>query len=236
MKNNNNEITIKDLLDIFLPKIWLIALVSIVCAAALGAYSAFLKPETYTASSTFSMVKVPMSGSQNETTGINPTEIEGMQYIIKSSEHVLASRTFGETVREKLEGFESVTVEQIQRMVSISLMGDTTNFKLSVVSGDPALSKAVADITYEIFPEDMKGRFSYAVKITEIDPPLMPKGPDSSNAVRNAVVGFGIGFVASMLVVFVMAKMDVVIRSRETIESAFDIPVLGVIPRYEVEK
>ena len=236
MKNNNNEITIKDLLDIFLPKIWLIALVSIVCAAALGAYSAFLKPETYTASSTFSMVKVPMSGSQNETTGINPTEIEGMQYIIKSSEHVLASRTFGETVREKLEGFESVTVEQIQRMVSISLMGDTTNFKLSVVSGDPALSKAVADITYEIFPEDMKGRFSYAVKITEIDPPLMPKGPDSSNAVRNAVVGFGIGFVASMLVVFVMAKMDVVIRSRETIEAAFDIPVLGVIPRYEVEK
>lgn len=236
MKNNNNEITIKDLLDIFLPKIWLIALVSIVCAAALGAYSAFLKPETYTASSTFSMVKVPMSGSQNETTGINPTEIEGMQYIIKSSEHVLASRTFGETVREKLEGFESVTVEQIQRMVSISLMGDTTNFKLSVVSGDPALSKAVADITYEIFPEDMKGRFSYAVKITEIDPPLMPKGPDSSNAVRNAVVGFGIGFVASMLVVFVMAKMDVVIRSRETIEVAFDIPVLGVIPRYEVEK
>jgi len=64
----------------------------------------------------------------------------------------------------------------------------------------------------------------------------MPKGPDSSNAVRNAVVGFGIGFVASMLVVFVMAKMDVVIRSRETIEAAFDIPVLGGIPRYEVEK
>ena len=236
MKSNNNEITIKDLVDIFLPKVWLIALVSILCAAAFGAYSMFMKPETYTSWSSFSMVKVPMSGSQNETTGINPTEIEGMQYIIKSSEHVLSSRTFGETVREKLEGFESVTVEQIQHMVSISLMGDTTNFKLTVVSGDPELSKAVADITYEIFPEDMKGRFSYAVKITEIDPPLMPKGPDSTNAVRNAVIGFAIGLVASMLVVFVLAKMDVVIRSRETIESSFDIPVLGVIPRFEVEK
>ena len=236
MGNENSGMTFRDLFDILIPRLWIIILVSVICAGSLGAYSAFIKPETYTSESTFSMVKVPMSGSANETTGINPTEIEGMQYIIKSSAHVLASRTFGEKVRAELEGFDNVTVQQIQRMVSISIIGDTTNFKLSVTSGDPELSKAVADITYRIFPDDMKSRFSYAVKITEIDAPIFPDAADSSNAFRNAVIGFGVGFIVTTLVVFIKVKLDVIIRSRETIESNFDIPVLGVIPRLEIEK
>ncbi len=235
MKKESREMTIKDLMDIFVPKIWLIALVSIVCAAVMGGYSLFLKPDTYTSESTFSMVKVRMDGS-DQTTGINPTEIEGMQYIIKSAAYVLASRTFAEQVRAELEGFEDVTIKQIQRMVSISLIGDTTNFRLSVVSGDPELSKAVADITYRNFPDNMTKRFSYAVKIVEIDPPLLPESPDGSNAVRNSLIGFAIGMIVTMLVVFIFAKLDVIIRSRESIESAFDIPLLGVIPRLETEE
>lgn len=239
MGNENSGMTFKDLFNILIPRLWIIILVSVVCASTLGVYSAFIKPETYTAESSFSMVKVPMSGSTNETTGINPTEIEGMQYIIKSSAHVLASRTFAQTIRDELDeegAFEDVTVKQLQKMVSISIIGDTTNFKLSVKSGDPELSLKVAKITYEIFPDDMKSRFSYAVKITPIDDPIFPEGPDNSNALRNSVIGFGLGFVLTTLIIFIKVRLDVIIRSRETIESSFDIPVLGVIPRLEIEK
>ena len=48
MKKHNDEITLKDIFDIFLPKIWLIALVAVIFAAMLGGYTLFVKEDTYT--------------------------------------------------------------------------------------------------------------------------------------------------------------------------------------------
>ena len=39
-----------------------------------------------------------------------------------------------------------------------------------------------------------------------------------------------------MAVVYVSAMFDVVIHDRKKLEDNFDIPVLGVIPRYDVDE
>ena len=57
MKKQREEITIKELIDIFLPKIWIVALVAVVFAGLLGGYSMFLKDDTYTSTASFIMVK-----------------------------------------------------------------------------------------------------------------------------------------------------------------------------------
>ena len=57
MKKQHDEISFKDLLNIFLPKLWLIAIISVVCSAVLGLYSAFIKDETYTSYSTMYVYK-----------------------------------------------------------------------------------------------------------------------------------------------------------------------------------
>ena len=46
----NEEITIQDLLGLFLPKMWLIVIIAVVCAAGVGIYTRLAKPLTYTAS------------------------------------------------------------------------------------------------------------------------------------------------------------------------------------------
>ena len=53
MKKKNKEITVKDLLDIFLPKIWIILLVGVLFAGASVLYSTFVKKETYTSYTSF---------------------------------------------------------------------------------------------------------------------------------------------------------------------------------------
>ena len=73
----------------------------------------------------------------------------------------------------------------------------------------------------------------YAVTIDLKDDPALPTSPDSKNVVRNAVIGFAGGFLLAALAVFVISKLDVVVRSREKLEDNFDMPVLGVIPRLE---
>ncbi len=232
MKKTKGEISIKEIIDLFVPKLWIIAIVGIICAAVLGAATA-MKTDTYTSVSTFMMVKVPQSNSEATNTGLNTGEIEAMQSMIKSSKYILESKMFCRSVREQLVGYENVTPEQIKNMISVSLIDDSTSFYISTVSTDPNLSKDLADIVHKLLPADIKERLPYAIEISTLDYPELAKSADSKNVMRNAVLGFLVGALVTMLMIFIFVKFDVVVRSREKLEENFDFPVLGVIPRYE---
>ena len=53
MKKRNEEVTFKDILDVFIPKIWIIAIAAVVLAVVMGAYSAFFVEDTYTTKTIF---------------------------------------------------------------------------------------------------------------------------------------------------------------------------------------
>ncbi|MBQ8321926.1 MAG: hypothetical protein IJX92_06135 [Clostridia bacterium] len=232
MKKTKGELTIKEIVDLFVPKLWLIAIISVIFAAAFGIFTA-MKTDTYTSVSTFMMVKVPQSNSESTNTGLNTGEIEAMQSMIQSSQYILESKTFCRSVREQLTGYDNVTPEQIRSMLSVSIIDDSTCFYISTVSTDPQMSKDIADIVHKLLPADIKERLPYAIEISTLDYPEAATSADSKNVLRNAVIGFALGFLLSVLAVFVFAKFDVIIRSREKIEENFDFPILGVIPRYE---
>ncbi len=232
MKKQNGEISIKDILDIFIPKLWLLAIVAVIGAVAMG-FITETKADTYTSTSTFMMVKVPMSNSEATNTGLNTGEITAMQHMIDSAKYILSSETFCKKVRDNLDGYEKVTVGQIRSMLTLSLLGDTTICSVTTRTTDPELSKAVADVVHDIFPEDIQSRLPYAIKITELDPPRKPYSADDKGTLQNAVIGFAAGLLLSALVVFIWAKLDVVIRSKEKIEESLNIPILGTIPKLE---
>ena len=50
MSRKNKETTVKDLIEVFLPKLWIILLVGVLLAGILSVYSIFFKKDTYTAS------------------------------------------------------------------------------------------------------------------------------------------------------------------------------------------
>ncbi len=234
MKKQNGEITIKDILNIFLPKMWFIILIAVICAASLGAVATMQK-DTYTSTSLFIMTKVPMSTSESTNTGLNSGEIEAMRSMVNSSKKILSSKTFGRSVRDKLVGYENVTVDDIRSMLSISLLDeDTADFMVSTKTGDPELSKDVANIVHQLLPEEIEA-LPYAIKVEEIELPEVATSPDDKGVTKNAVIGFAVGVVISALLVFVYAHFDVVIRRREKIEESCSIPILGVIPRLELD-
>ena len=51
MIKKSKETTFKDILEIFLPKLWLMILVAAMLAALVSVYSVFVKDETYSSSS-----------------------------------------------------------------------------------------------------------------------------------------------------------------------------------------
>ena len=119
MKKQNGEITIKDIFNIFLPKLWFIILIACICAALLGTLTS-MKKDTFTSSSTFSMGKTPLENSNSSNTGINAAEIEATRNMIESSVYILRSEMFCKSVHndlvEKYDEYSYVTVSNIQSM------------------------------------------------------------------------------------------------------------------------
>ena len=246
INRDNDEITIKGLIDIFLPKLWLIVLLGVVFAGAFGVYSKFLKDDTYTSTAKFIMVKVPTKYNEEVTnvaqnTGINANEISAMQSLIQMAEQVMKTDDFLMTVKEELvkrdSDYSELTVGNLRSMLSISLDGEGTVFDLKCVSLSSKLSFDITEIVFSTLPDVIKEVFSsYAIMITDIQTPREAEHANPKNATRNAVIGFMAGALLAMVVVFIVSKLDIAIRNREKIEANFNIPVIGVIPYYDVNE
>ena len=245
MKEHNDEITIKELLDIFLPKLWVIVLVAIIFGGVMGVYSMFIKEDTYKSTASFIMVKTPTqygttSGSTAITTGLNAAEIDAMQSMISMTEQIMETNQYLSNVKEALVAknpeYQSLSITAMKKLLSIKVVGEATVFNLSATTTNPALSYDIIDVVYHTLP-DVIGNYyeEYSISIKVIDPPVKEIGRNARGTVKNTLIGGFAGGVLAALVVFVVAKLDFVIRSKEKIEQAFDIPVIGVIPRFEGE-
>lgn len=323
MNKQREEITLKDLADIFIPKAWFIVLVAVIFAGAFGGYSMFFKQNTYTSTAIYMIGKIPYSNSTSETVGLNASEVEAMQTMIENSMQIINATDFSEDVLDKIlehdidnkkaiasieaecksvvdaledeivakeyertqcklpeqsdkvneineeineikkeiseqkkhydDRIESmrrpkitedqikainsidedeITVGMIKGGMSVSLTGaNTTCYYFNVTTEDPQLSLAIASAAGEILSERLIDT-GYAIKVDCIGVPRLPSAPDSKNVVRNAIIGCLAGALLAMLAVFVISKLDVVVRSKEKLENSFNIPVIGVIPSF----
>ena len=243
MKEHNDEITIKELFDIFLPKLWIIVIVAVLFAGALGVYSMFIKEDTYTSTASFIMVKTPTqyvntSGSAAITTGLSASEIDAMQSMIAMTEQIMETNQYTTLVRdaliEKNPEYEFVSLDFLRKALSIKVVGEATVFDISAITTDPQLSYDITDIVYHTFPDIIGDYYEeYSISIKVIDPPVEEITRNARGTVRNAFIGGVAGAVLAALIVFVVAKLDIVIRTKEKIEQSFNIPVIGVIPRFD---
>ncbi len=237
MNTEKKEITLKSLMKIFLPMWWLILVISLVCAAAFGGYS-LLKDDTYTSTGKYMISKTNFNG-ENIQTGLNPTEVEAMHVMIANLNEMIKTNNFAEEVIEKLKTDYNITNynnADIKSMMTVKAVSDnTTCYNFSVISSNPEHSHAIAFVAGELLVENFAEETVYAVKISLIEDPAVAKAPNSKNVVRNAIIGFAGGLLISLVLVFVRSRFDVVIRNRDKIEDNFDLPILGVIPRVEID-
>ena len=236
MKKKNDEITLKGLLKIFLPGWWIILIISVLFAGALGVYS-LMQNDTYTSKGKFMVVKVNMSDNSAQT-GLNEGEIKAMQAMVSNFSEIIDTDNFAKEVVDKLLEVHNVELStgQVKKMMSVSLSGqDTTCYYFSVTAFSPVYAHAVCDVAGQLLVQEYQEMTKYAINIEKIDDPAVPVNKDSKNIVRNGVIGFAAGLFLSLVLVFMANRFDVVIRSRDKIEENFDLPILGVVPRYEIE-
>ena len=237
MKKRNEEFSIKELIDLFLPKSWIILIVSLLFSLAFGSYSAFIKDETYTSSTQLMVIK--KTSSQ-----ISSSDIDLASRLLDTYKIVLSTNKFLTLVVDDIsnnpehndEGW-NINNKYISSHMSFTAMSNDV-FDVSITTDNPKKSYAIATAVSNTITNEELNLLAYPTDLIEV---TVIESADigvanSKNVVRNAFIGFICGAAASMVVIFLYSMFDVVIRDKKRLEESFDFPVLGVIPAFRIEE
>ena len=235
MRKENEEITLQTLWDMYLPRLWIVALVAVIGAILMGSYTLFIKKDTYTTTVEFS--------TRAEEGNTNTTDLNYAQSMVATFREYIQFVGFRSHVLDKLYALEDngvkrydnedVDVKDLLNMVSISQRGNTSLFVVTVVAEDLQLSQDIAKIIEVELPIKLKDDLKHAAEVASyLD---VPEEPDGKGTILNTVIGFAVGLVLSLVAIFFFVHLDTTIRSKKKLEESFDLPVIGVIPGISAE-
>ncbi len=229
MKKNNEEITFKDILSIFIPKLWLILIIAVVCGAVLGVY-ADGKDDTYTATSTIDVRK-------NSDT-INNADFELANTVIMKIREMVYSDDFLIEVIANIYGrddYPGLTPGYIRSVFSYAPI-DNGMFRISVKTTNAELSQRIAQSFETLLEIEFLSYSNNALIAIPFDSAKIPTSPDDKGVLKNAVIGFVGGGVVATVAVWMLYILDTTVRSKKKLEDNFAYPILGYIPREKKEK
>lgn len=244
MRKRNEDFSLKELVNIFLPKLWLIMAISLVFGAIMAVYSKWIKDDTYTSTTKIHVIKtssgvdfgvsdIEFANSYLETYVEALTIPDFLIQVLDKFKSNGESGAFGDTYDK--EGWKNLTHSDIRGYISASTKQDI--LIISVTSPNNILSYGIADAIQEVFGE--KNFLAYPPEVVDVQTLQTPKvatSPNSRKVVLNTFIGLVVGAVLALILVFLLNMYDVVIHDKKKIEDNFNIPILGVIPRFMTEE
>ena len=232
MRKNNEEITFKDILSIFIPKIWLILVVAIVFGAVLGIYAGS-KVDTYTSTSTIDVKK--------DSDTINNADFDLANAVIMKIREKAFSDDFLIMVISYIKDeygqdvYPGLNPAYIKSVFTYSPI-DNGMFRITVTTSDPLLSSRIAQAFENLLPTEFASYSANALKAVPFNYAKTPTTPNDKGVLKNAVIGFVGGGVISAVAVWLMNVIDTTVRSKKKLEDTFTYTILGSIPLDKKEK
>ena len=236
MKKRTEEFSLKELVSLFLPKMWLICIVALTLSLVLGGYAAFIKDDTYTSSAKMHVIK-------QTSTQISASDIDFISKVIDDYRVLITTDSFLNYVIQDIEDEHAyiengwnITKGYVKSHVSTGAITDDI-IEISVTTDDPIKSHLIATAVSNVIKDRSHDIFAFEDALNvKIVHPSSPGAVNSKNVLRNVLIGFILGAAMTMLVIFVMSLFDIVIRDKKKLEETFDLPVIGLIPKYEIEE
>ena len=242
MKKRNEDFSIKELVNIFIPRLWLIVILAFLFGIGMAFYAAIVKDNTYTSTTKLHVIKASnVSNSDFEVSDVDfaTSYLETYVEVLKITDFLADVLEYFEENHasfEKYEGqyeaaaWDKLTPDRIRGYISATTKQDILS--ISVQTPDPHLSWALASSIAEVVNKGDTLAYPDGVVYTKTIQVATPNQPDSRRVIINTVIGAVVGAVIAMAIIFVSNLMDVTIHDKKKIEDTFDIPVLGVIPRF----
>ncbi|MFZ3100857.1 MAG: Wzz/FepE/Etk N-terminal domain-containing protein [Desulfitobacteriaceae bacterium] len=217
-----------------LRKRWLIVVaLPLIAALTSGVISFFVLKPVYQASTTLIVGKKASEAGQAAVQMLDSSVLQANLQLAKTYGTIAQSRTVEQNVLTELN--LPLTVEALNKMITINLVKSTEILEIQVNNTNPELTTSIANT--------MAQEFSKAVieikkvdSVSIVDKAVVPTTPIKPNKKLNVLIAFVVGLMASVGLVFLLEYLDNTVKTTDDVENLLGIPVLGIIPNYQINK
>lgn len=225
------QITIGDLLKIFLQHIKLIIIVTLLGALLAFLYVTYMVTPMYSTSALI-LVQNGTSfesdiSSSNTTTTVNGEKVNMND--ISSSQMLANTCSTLFTVDPDMKSIISGAT------ITISVVEDSYFLRISSTSSDPHTAANIANLVANTAPQVFKKYFGDAGKVDTVEEAGVPSAPSSPDRMRYVLVGALIGLALSLAVSFMLEIIDTTIKPGDDLYKQYNIPVFAEIVDFESE-
>lgn len=214
------EINIKELLDFFISKIFLIIIIVLVFAANGYLYFAHIQTPKYHSSTTIILV------SEQEDT--NTSNISLNQQLVSTYSEIVKNRSVLNKVINKLD--LDMTVKELANNISVTSVDKTEIIKIEVSNADNVLARDIASEITKTFITEVNDIFKLQ-NVTILSEAQVEKQPYNVSLVKQVTLSSIIGLFISLIILFAIFYFDTSIKSVETIENKAKLTVLGTVEK-----
>ena len=225
------QITIGDLLKIFLQHIKLIIIVTLLGALLAFIYVTYFVTPMYSTSALILVQNgnsfesdINTANKNNTLSGekVNTSDITSSQMLANT-----CSTLF--TVDPDMKSIISGAT------INISVVEDSYFLRISSTSSDPHTAANIANLVANTAPQVFKKYFGDAGKVDTVEEANVPSSPSSPNKPKYVLIGLIAGLVLSLVISFLLEIIDTTIKPGDDLYKMYEIPVFAEIVDFETE-
>ncbi len=224
------QITIADLLNIFLQHIKLIIVVTLLGGLLAFLYVTYFVTPMY---STSSLILVQNGNSFGDINASNKNTTVGDEKVNTSD--ITSSQMLANTCSTLFTVDPDMKSIISGASVSISVVENSYFLRITSTSSDPHTAANIANLVANTAPQVFKKYFGDAGKVDLVEEAGVPSAPSSPNKMRFVLIGLLIGLVVSLGISFLIEIIDTTIKPGDDLYKMYDIPVFAEIVDFETE-
>lgn len=221
-----DTIDLLEVLEVVRQHILIIVLVTVIAAVAGFSFSRFVMVPQYEASAL-----MIVNTRQDTTANVTSDQINSATKLVSTYSIIIKSDTVLQQVISNL-GL-TLTYDQLKERVTVSAVDDTQVMQITVRSDNPEWARQVCEQITTISPDVILESVE-AGSVKLISQAAVTPEPVSPNVMRNTAIAAVLGLVTSIGIVVLRGLLDNKIKSEDDVRKYLDLPVVGVIPDYEM--
>lgn len=230
------EIDIQELLYAILNKIWLVIIAALV--GGIGMYVVtenFITP-MYSSSVTMYVNNSTKMHGEDVINYITSSDLATSERLVATYVSILRSNTVMEKVSEEVFQTTGVRVNAstIKTAMTAAAVNETEVFTVKISYHDPQMAATIANAIATVAPAEI-AEIVEGSSTKVVDYAKVPTAPYEPSTTTNTFLGLMVGTMLAVALIVIKELLDVRVRGEEDLAQLSEVPVLGVIPDFDVE-